>query len=1228
MNIFKVKYIEANSKLFGWLAFVCFVLIGYLLGDLFLPQRLPVGVILLGGVDGALYGLTALGLVLIYRSQRIINFAQAEVGAMSVSVAVVLVSIEHVEYFIALVAGLAAALITGAIVHFVIEARFKNSSRMVLTVATLGIAQLIGAAEVGFPTLVQGSVSISTFNTPFNFSFTISDIKFTGDSVVALCIAFICLFGLYIFLEKTLSGIAIRASADSRDRARLLGIPVKRLSLITWMFAAGLSALGAMAAAPTSMGNPPDFTAIAGPVVLLPPLAAAIIGRMENLIHTVIAAVLIGIFQQATFWSYPRSSVVDVGLFLAIIVTLIIKPPKRARSEMGSVAQGALTLAQGARSIPRAISEIKSVKVLRVFFPALVFLAALIVPPLLGQHVTLVLSYMTIFGIVTVSLVLLSGWGGQISLGQGGFAGVGAAISGMLIVHANMDVFLSLLIAALSGGLIALLIGVPSLRIPGLFLSVATLSFAVPVDTFLLNATHFSFINPSRVPPPLLFGRFNLGNLDNFYVFSFVILILTMVAVSGFRRSRSGRVLIGTRDNESAVSSYGVKPILIKLNAFFISGSICGIAGALLIILQEGSGFQGFDPELSFTVFIAAVVGGLGSLSGAIFGAVFIGLTQYYLSGILQLAVQGVFLIIFLTFFPEGIGGMVSSLRDRILFYVANQKDIEVATLRETAHFDDTKEVADLDLDVGDSILDVKDLNAYYGQVQVLFGVTTTIERGSLVAVLGTNGAGKSTLLKVIGGLINPKPGSIVFDGKDITLTDVEDRVRGGLVTTPGGRAIFQSLTVGENLRVSTWIYKKDRNFIADQTNFIFDLFPVLKERIDVKAELLSGGEQQMLTIAQSLLCKPKMLMIDELSLGLAPLVVGELLNVLRELNSKGVTVLLVEQSLNVAMHVSEKSLFLERGQVRYLGLTSELKDRNDLARSIFFSSGTAIHETSPVIEVTKIDKIYDNDIALEAKQILKTFGGVAALSDLNLVVMKNSIHGIIGANGAGKTTFFDICSGFTKPNEGVIILNGVDITKYPSDRRANFGLGRLFQHATLFPSLTVEETLAIAHDRFIWPKESFSALFHLPATKKIEKEVLDSVSEILERLHLERYRESYISELSTGTRRVVEIGCALSFKPKVLLLDEPSSGLAQREAESLGGVLVDLKNSTDATLIIIEHDVPIVASISDTLTCFHLGMTIASGTPKNVLQDPRVVSSYLGADYEAIRRSDFIKTL
>ncbi len=1282
-------------------AAVCVVAAWFLAGA-FLPNGLPLGIGVKGLVVGGLSALTAMGLVLIYRAVRIVNFSQVGIGGLAASVALVMVTGWHLPYFAGIALGFVAAVLTGAVMELVIIRRFANAPRLVLTVATIGLVQVLGAAEIELPHLFTTLSPSSSFTVPFHLTFGLGPATFTGNDVLAMAVVPVAMVGLWWFLSRTDTGVAIRAVADSRDRASLLGIPVKRLSLIVWMVAAGLSGIGAILAVQI---NGSTLGTATSPVDLLVPLAAAVIGGMESLPITFVAALVIGVINEAVFWSYPQSPVVDVVFFLLILVALLVQPMIRRRLGGATTEDAERVVVKEPKPVPLMLARLREVKVARWSLLGIVLAAALLVPVLLSDPRITALSRVAIFAVVAVSMVVLMGWAGQLSLGQFAFVGIGASITGALIVHSHLDLFVAMAVAAVAGALVALAIGLPALRIPGLLLAVTTMAFAVPVSTFLLSSQRFPLLNPTRVSRPILFGRFDLHDSLTFYYVCLFVLAVTLVAARNFRRSRSGRAVVAARDNPRAAAAYAISPLRARLIAFALAGALAGMAGGLYEVSLGGIGFSGLSPETSFTVLTMVVIGGLGSLLGAVLGAAYVEWALYSLSGAWQLLATGVGVLVLLMFLPEGLGGVAYRLRDLGLRMLARMRGIsweqvlegdasgELAPAAspdvagragadrdagsaedaqaaqaaepgrgglvdagallieeiETAGIDSVEAAggagvpagADVLLPVAGSepamqrplLLSCAGLDAAYGHFQVLFSTDLEVGEGEVLSVLGTNGAGKTTLLRVISGALRSSSGHLEYAGADIAHWSVGRRVREGLVLMPAGKGVFPTLTVAENLRVGAWIAQRsDPAFVEQAARKLLELFPPLAGRLDTKAGMLSGGEQQMLGLALALLCRPRLLMVDELSLGLAPAVVTRLMEVIRSLADKGVTTIVVEQSVNVATAVSSRAVFIERGRVTFSGRTPELARQPEMLRSKLLrvaerpsaasrASGDgertapASHpEAGYVASNASPREVARDRGALEVRGITKFYGGVAALNGVDISVASGEILGIIGANGAGKTTLFDVCSGFLRPDGGSVKLHGLDVTAMGPYRRSKLGLGRVFQNAQLFGSMTVPEAIAVSLERRVEVKDPLAGMLGLAAAKESERKVSARVEELMEMMGLGRWRSSFVSELSTGTRRVVELTCALAHEPDVLLLDEPSAGIAQRESEALAEILVNLRAQTGSTFLLIEHDVPLVSSVADRMMCMHLGSVIAEGSVQAVLDDPAVISSYLGA--------------
>jgi ABC-type branched-subunit amino acid transport system ATPase component/MFS family permease len=507
----------------------------------------------------------------------------------------------------------------------------------------------------------------------------------------------------------------------------------------------------------------------------------------------------------------------------------------------------------------------------------------------------------------------------------------------------------------------------------------------------------------------------------------------------------------------------------------------------------------------------------------------------------------------------------------------------------------------------GGKLLVARGIEAGYDNVPVLFGIDFDIDDGEMVAVLGTNGAGKSTLAKALCGLLVPTGGEVLFDGRPITTLDPNRIVKMGIVMVPGDRGIFPGITTSENLRLAAWLYDKDDAYVREATRTLLEYFPALGRRLDVPAGNLSGGEQQMLSLAMAFVAQPRLLIIDELSLGLAPTVVESLLEIVKAINERGTAVILVEQSVNLALRMTSRAIFMEKGRVVLRCPTSQLMEHEETVRAVLLG-GARQH---PVHEQGTAGG--PGGVVLSAWEIAKRFGGVMAVDYVSLDLRDGEILGLIGPNGAGKTTVFEIISGHLRSDAGRVTMHSTDISDWPAYRRAAFGLGRSFQAARLWPGLTVEETVSLAVSRRVRSPGVIPTVLCSPTVRRAEKQVAAAADEVVDLLGLGDFKDQLGSDLSTGLRRLLELAVIAAQRPSVVLLDEPSAGLAQAETEALAPVLRDMRAGLGCSLMLIEHDMGLARALADRIVALDTGSVVAEGTPEEVLNHPRVVESYLG---------------
>ncbi len=515
-------------------------------------------------------------------------------------------------------------------------------------------------------------------------------------------------------------------------------------------------------------------------------------------------------------------------------------------------------------------------------------------------------------------------------------------------------------------------------------------------------------------------------------------------------------------------------------------------------------------------------------------------------------------------------------------------------------------------------LLAVRELSVGYDGVVVLADMAIEVGEGEIVALVGTNGAGKSTLLRAIGGVVEADHGAIVFDGRDITHLPPDEIARLGVAQVPGGEGIFPNLRVEDNLRVAAWQGRRRGEHDVDMIDEALASFPTLASRREERAANLSGGQQQMLALAMATITRPKLFLIDELSLGLSPIVVEQLLGAVESMRQAGTAILLVEQSMNVAVAVADRVYVMETGAVRFSGTADELAAHPELLWSVYLQKASDTLGTSAALQ----SPTATGGPELAVRGIALAFGGNAALDDVSLHAGHGEIVGIIGPNGAGKTTLFDVISGFLRPDAGSVELAGVDITDRTASARARLGLGRSFQDSRLFAGLTVRDALAVSLERFTDVRDPFNAMLRLPLQVRTEAAVRQRVDEILDMFGLDRYADSLVSELSTGSRRLVDLAAVVALQPSVVLLDEPSSGVAQREVEAMVGLLRTVRDRLDATMLVVEHDIAFIAELADRLVAMDRGTVLASGPPRQVLELPVVGEAFLGSDPLTLSRS------
>ena len=1282
------------------------LLLSLVLGCLLLSRGLPLGIVGLGVVSGCVLGLHTLGVVVLYSRTRILSFAQFGLGAGAAVLyyawvyynqwAVLANGVcgclapsgfsmgqlqHHPDAFRgylharhpwvlvanALVSALLALLLStdvGRQVHKSLAKSFSRSPAIVPTMATLAFAVVFSSAGSlltlrtwrpfgwhlfdwwpwgpvkgtgldGKPALPEG-----TFEAPGHTSlgFTLQGgATFHVYDVLAVLAAVGALAFLTFRFRLGRRGLLSRAAAANLERAATLGVDVVAETRTPWRVAGAMSGLAGILTVSLS-GTAPLVGIDMSSLTFV--LVAVVLARLTSPGLALLASVLLGVLDQGMFWNLGSHTQFQGGLVVIIGAALLIQRGRKSRAERD--AESVFTSAAEPLPVPAAVRSSPGVSGLLRGSRWLVGAAFLGYPVVASPgQLSFGIGIIALM-VIGLSVLVLSGWGGQVSLGQLALAAVAAWVVAIAGQQWHVPLPVALLLGAMASAVVAPVVGFPALRLPGPFVAIMTLAFSLATPAVLLNPQLLGDALPKTIARPVVLGL-DLGSDRYFYWFSLLLLVAALAVVAGLRRSRLRRALIAARDNEQAAVAFGVDVTRLRLEAFAVSGLLAGLGGGMLAYGNGSVQADSFSSVGSVVVFLVVVIGGLVSVSGPVLGGTLYGFAA--LAGAKWAgALNGLGTILVLAFRPNGLAGLVTSLRDaavRVIMHLQGADLVGLAGSRvaiadrgaqapvvpvryritgdgygpvegtrlRSVEGTPAPVAADVPVELVEEVerslsrLSCHRLDVAYGGAVALSGVSLTLAPGEVLAIVGLNGAGKTSLLRALAGLEPAAHGTVEIDGEDVTLQLAQVRAARGLAFVPGGAAVLSTLTVRENLEVA--------GGTEDGISEMCRRFPALASRLETMAGNLSGGEQQVLALAQAVLRAPRAILVDELSLGLSPEALATVLELLLQLAEQGTAVVLVEQSISTAMSIADSAIFLESGRVRYQGPAQALREHPELFASVAFGAGGSVGGGSEVARARKL--LTEREPVLQVEHVTAGYGEVRVVDDVSFTVAAGEVVGILGPNGAGKTSLFDCLSGILPVQDGSVTLDGTDVTGLLPHLRAQRGLMRSFQSVRLFPSLSVRDTIAVALETRLVVKSSAFAGLWLPQARAEERRTDERVAGLLELLRLEKSADAPLASLSLGSRRMVDLACQLAARPKVLLLDEPASGLAAAETELLGPLVSRISSDLDCAVVIIEHNVQVLASVADRLIAMRDGAVIAEGAPSDVLSDPEVRGAYFG---------------
>ena len=938
--------------------------------------EIPLNVVILGLVNGLTYALIAIGLTLVYRTSRVLNLAAGEMGALPALLIPILVINKGWPYWLALVLALVGAAAIGGLTESLVIRPLSRGPRLTMLVATIALAQ----ALFGFSLLIPrgGDLTGKAFPTPFDWHLTIGTLVLGPGQLLILIVAPLCALAVTVFLRRSPLGRASRATAENPEAARLAGVPTGRVSFGIWVIAGLLAGVGAVLIGAT---RPLTLSAALGPALLLRALGASMLGGLSSIWGSFGGGIAIGIVEALVLWNYPVGGVLELVLAIVILLSMLLKPGLGRSRQMREGADWTLTTA--VRPLTPAESRLPLVRIARVVVLTIVIAIAALAPFAVRPSLQVTLTTIVLIALVALSLVVLTGFAGHVSLGQFAFAAVGAAVGGRLY-QLGIPHLASAAIVIIVGAAVAVVVGLPALRLRGLFLAVSTLGFALAVASWLFFQGWLVHMSPEtgsslQLPRPTLFG-IDFNEENRYYWLCLGVLLIVILMVYRLRRTGPGRAMLAVRDNEASAASLSLVPWRVKLTAFALSGAIASLAGFLyggLLINFASDPSQTFAPGESLSFVVIAVFGGITSATGAVLGALWVeGIPRLLGEGYALLS-SGLGVILILLLMPGGLATLVFALRDRFVRFASRRHATAgVASTADVQPSERDGSRARIRAGLASSVtataedsaapLTAKDIRVNFGGLRAVDDVTVHAAAGEVLGLMGPNGAGKTTLFDVLSGNLRPEHGCVELDGRDVTRLASFRRARLGLGRTYQQARLFADLTVLESVSVAlerhhrSWLVpsmigwpgsvrsERARTARAAEVLELLDL----QEYAHRPSSQLPTGVRRMAELACVIALQPHVLLLDEPTAGYTPReteAFGETIEDVRR--HLGATIVIIDHDVRLMRHLVDRLYVLAAGKVIAEGPPSILDSDTRVAEVYLGASVASRTAAAPTLD-------------------------------------------------------------------------------------------------------------------------------------------------------------------------------------------------------------------------------------------------------------------------------------